>query len=98
MSARAFSAMQIWSFSRIAGVGNWARSMALVPKAAMWMAVMRDASVSGAAETWRGIWSVVCLYCLLFYYEDHRFIVWAVDGFFFDLFPGPKSNRHCEIV
>ena len=33
MSARAFFAMQIWNFSWIAGVGNWARSMALVPTA-----------------------------------------------------------------
>lgn len=62
------------------------------------MAAMRDASVSGAAETWRGIRSVIFLYFLVFCYRDHRFIVWAVDGFFFDLFPGPKSNRHGEIV
>ena len=45
MSASAFVAMQSWSFSRTVGVGNCARSMALVPKAAMWMAAMRGASV-----------------------------------------------------
>ena len=73
MSARPFCAMQIWSFSRIAGVGNWARSMA----------AMRDASVSGAAETWRGIRSVICLYFLLFCYEDHPLLYgpWTGSSF-----------------
>ena len=56
MSASAFVAMQIWRFSRTVGEGNCASSMALVPKAAMWMAAMRGASVSEAGETWRGMW------------------------------------------
>ena len=55
MSARAFAAMQFWSLSRTVGVGNCARSMALVPKAAMWIAAMRGASVFEAGETWRGM-------------------------------------------
>ena len=36
-------------------MGNWARSMALVPKAVMWMAAMRGASASEAGERWRGM-------------------------------------------
>ena len=55
MSASALVAMQFWSFSRTVGAGNCASSMALVPKAAMWIAAMRGASVVKAGETWRGI-------------------------------------------
>lgn len=54
MSARAFSAIQDSRAVREAGVGNWALSMGLVAKAAMWMAAMRGAWEGRAGERVRG--------------------------------------------